>query len=227
MSSKRKNKILSDYNVVYYASNFRMRIYGRDQHEDNKITVRIEFKEKLPNCIPHLLNKVEPSFLSEFFTGHVDESNRKIYFRCEIVNDNKIRNQVTKFQLRKLKNVNIEEIIKFVSSEKYQIEDNPEELMQFLKDEYNKEWGFYYDIYSKKKEKEEHEKIKKEEYEKIEKEEHKKKEIIERENKLLNDKDLEKKMKEKEIQKKATRILKLSNNLKSKKLKLTPEQKEK
>jgi hypothetical protein len=135
----RKNKILSDYNTVYYAANFRLRIYGRDQDEDNKITIRIEFKEKLPNCLPHLLNKVNPSFLSEFFTEYKEQPERKIVLHCEIVEDNKIRNQIVKFQLRKLKNVTIDDIIKFILSDKYKLDDNPEELIYFLKREYIEE----------------------------------------------------------------------------------------
>lgn len=171
MTSKRKNKILYDHNIVYYSSNFRLRIYGRDKNEDNKITLRVEFKEKLPTSIPHLLNKVEPSFLSEFFTTYEEEPDRKIYFRGEIINDNKIRNQVVKFQLRKLKNVTIEDIIDFVASDKYTIEDNPLEVREFLETEYKDEWNKIFGEYESERKRKLREQEEKEKQEKEKEEE--------------------------------------------------------
>lgn len=128
-----------DLNEIFYTSVFRMKIYGRDENPRRRKILYIEFKEYKKGLKPHLMSKLEKSFLIDFFENF-DETNKEIELRGKIVKNNQIRNKKVEYKFEEFK-LPIEKFIQFLKSDHFKnYTENNDILIEFVKNEYKKEW---------------------------------------------------------------------------------------
>lgn len=132
-------RIFADLNEIFYTSVFRIKIYGRDNNPRRRKILYVEFKENKKGLKPHLMNKLDKNYLINFFEDF-NENNNEIFFKGKLIKNSFIRNKKVEFNFKEI-DIKLEKFIYFLKSEHFKTHcEDTNTLIEFIQEEYEKEW---------------------------------------------------------------------------------------